>query len=63
MGRKETYISLLFKSNRSRIVEAAVKSNFLEQLNVNECCAFNYFLSDIYKGNFKVGNFVWEKIV
>ena len=52
MGKKRTNILLLFESNRSRIVEAAIKSNFLEQLKVNEGCAFNYFLSSIYKGNF-----------
>ena len=52
MGQKKNNISLLFESNRSRIVEATIKSNFLEQLKVNEGCAFKHFLSSIYKGNF-----------
>ena len=53
MGRKENCISLLFESNRSRILEAAIESNFLEQLKVNESYAFKNFLSCVYKGNFK----------
>ena len=53
MGRKKNCISILFESNRSRILEAAIESNFLEQLKVNESYAFKNFLSCVYKGNFK----------
>ena len=53
MGRKENCISLMYKSNRSRILKAAIESNFLEQLQANDSYAFKNFLSCIYKGNFK----------
>ena len=53
MGRKKNCISILFESNRSRILKAAIESNFLEQLKVNDSYAFRNFLSCIYKGNFK----------
>ena len=48
--KKESNISKLFKSNRSKIVEAAIKSNFLELLKKNQNLAFNSFFHNIYSG-------------
>ena len=52
MPKRESNISILLKSNRSKIVEAAIKSNFLELLKENESQAFNSFLCNIYTGTF-----------
>ena len=52
MPKKKSGISILFKSDRSKIVEAAIKSNFLELWKENESRAFNSFLCNIYRGKF-----------
>ena len=48
--KKESNISKLFKSNRSKFVEAAIKSNFLELLKENQSQAFDSFFRNIYSG-------------
>ena len=50
--KKGSSISVLYKSNRSKIVEAAIKSNFLELLKENQSEAFNSFLCNIYTRKF-----------
>ena len=52
MAKKKNQIQVLYKSNRSKIVEAAIKSNFLELLKEKQSEAFNSFLCNIYTRKF-----------
>ena len=52
MAKKKNPIQVLYKSNRSKIVEAAIKSNFLELLKENPSQAFKSFLCNIYTRKF-----------
>ena len=49
MPRKSNPLGSLLKSNRSILVDAAVKTNFLERLDIDKTRAYSDILSIIYK--------------
>ena len=52
MVNKVNPLSALLKSNKMKMINAAIKVNFLELLVINESMAYKHLLSNIYKGRF-----------
>ena len=51
MGKKVNSLGALLKSNKLKMINAAIKSNFLANLVINESMAYKNLLSNIYTGN------------